>query len=750
MRCPTLRDLPAPPPGKTGWPWTEESARLPPRMPDGQRWPPITIVTPSFNQGQFLEATIRSILLQGYPELEYFVLDGGSSDGSVDLIRRYARWITYWVSEPDGGQSVAINRGLERGSGVFATWINSDDMLCRDALVTQASRFGFRPNTVYVGCCAYIDAAGHTLSTHCGRVQSLEDLVRIPSVWRAPERQGHIVQPEVLFPRQLALEVGGLDPTNHRTMDYELWGKFLIAGATLQYTAIPFGMFRVHADQKTNDGWRQTQSLIATAVKLARRMDTVGEDTRQAILADLQAYENQCWGRTGRLARLGLPRSVVMRLRRLRAALERRVSRRLPSHGRLVSNILMTCPNDLGYGGVQVVFRDLIDSLERGGRHVHLLYQGPTTRPWLRQASNRWGRPAAYCPLPTLVRNSIILSVPVALAYLPLTTFYLVRLIRRHKIDVINCHYLAEYFVHLAIVARLLRLPLVVSVHGADIDRYWTVRPIQRLLLRLVMRGAHRVVACSKAMADETARAFPDVRAKLTHVHNGLIPDHLPAPRTPPDISRPFILSVCRQVAKKGTDTLLRAFAQVPRGSPGVRLVVIGDGPDLEKHRALAGTLGIEHQVTFLGDTTRDDVLAFCSACTVFVLSSRAEPFGLVLLEAAYYKRSIVCTAVGGVPEVITDGVSGFVVPPDDPTALAERIVTLLGNPRLRERFGARAHETLMARFRWDDRVRDYLAVYEGEAPPVAGGDVNPPGCRCQACTSPDASALDTFPGRLG
>lgn len=117
----SLRDLPPPPPGKTGWPWTEESEPLAAQMPDGRPWPRITVVTPSFNQGQFLEATIRSVLLQRYPELEYFVLDGGSTDGSVDTIRRYAPWLSHWVSEPDGGQSAAINRGLERGSGVYAT-----------------------------------------------------------------------------------------------------------------------------------------------------------------------------------------------------------------------------------------------------------------------------------------------------------------------------------------------------------------------------------------------------------------------------------------------------------------------------------------------------------------------------------------------------------------------------------------------------------------------------------------------------
>jgi glycosyltransferase involved in cell wall biosynthesis len=374
----------------------------------------------------------------------------------------------------------------------------------------------------------------------------------------------------------------------------------------------------------------------------------------------------------------------------------------------------MTCPGDVGHGGVQVVFRDLIRSLERAGRRVHLLYPSSIARPWLRQASNSWGRRAAYCPLPTIVKESVLLSVPLAFVFIPLTFFHLVRVIRRHRVDVINCHYLAEYFVHLAIAARLLRLPLVVSVHGADIDRYHRVRPVRRLLLRLVMRGAHRIVACSEAMAEQTARAFPAARAKITHVHNGLVLEDFPAPSSIAGVTTPFVLSVCRQVVKKGTDTLLHAFARLHREMPGVTLVIVGDGPELEKHRTLAQMLQIEHAVKFLGAKTREEALPFFSACSLFVLPSRAEPFGLVLLEAAYYRRPIVCTAVGGIPEIIDNNISGFVVPPDEPDAMAAKMAALLGNPRLGEEFGARAHETLLARFRWEDRVRDYLAVYEG------------------------------------
>src|SRR5262245_23266161 len=108
MSCTRLIALPPPPPSKTGWPWTEESPPLPETMPDGSPWPRLSIVTPSYNQGQFIEATIRSVLLQGYPNLEYVVIDGASTDNSVGIIKQYEKWLTYWVSEPDSGQSCAI------------------------------------------------------------------------------------------------------------------------------------------------------------------------------------------------------------------------------------------------------------------------------------------------------------------------------------------------------------------------------------------------------------------------------------------------------------------------------------------------------------------------------------------------------------------------------------------------------------------------------------------------------------------
>ena len=319
MRCPSLADLPAPPRGKTGWPWTEESLRLPEQTAGAHVWPRITVVTPSFNQGQFIEETIRSILLQGYPDLEYFLLDGGSSDNSVEIIKKYSRWITFWTSERDGGQSAAINRGLKMGSGFLANWINSDDMLCRNALVHLASSRNLQGDTIYIGDCVYIDQTGRVLFRHRGRVHSLEDLLRIPSIWRSG---GNIDQPAVLFPLEIARNVGDLNQENHYTMDYELWGKLLLVGAKVQYTENEFGIFRSYDGQKTQDRIRQTDSLLDTASNLISRATDLPLQRREELMRDLEAYRVEypetSWKHSGRLSRMGLPKSVVVLVRKLK------------------------------------------------------------------------------------------------------------------------------------------------------------------------------------------------------------------------------------------------------------------------------------------------------------------------------------------------------------------------------------------------------------------------------------------------
>ena len=135
-RALSLADLPAPPKGKTGWPWTEQNELLDNQISDSSEWPKISIVTPSYNQGQFIEETIRSVLLQGYPNLEYIIIDGGSTDETLEIIKKYEPWLTYWESKPDSGPASAINQGIQKCTGEWFNWINSDDLLLPKSLLT--------------------------------------------------------------------------------------------------------------------------------------------------------------------------------------------------------------------------------------------------------------------------------------------------------------------------------------------------------------------------------------------------------------------------------------------------------------------------------------------------------------------------------------------------------------------------------------------------------------------------------------
>jgi len=218
VRCPTLAELPSPSLKKTGWPWREESPPGLATFPDGSSLPKVSVVMPSFNQAQFIEETIRSVLLQNYPNLEFIIIDGGSADGSVDIIDRYSRWLAFWVSEPDRGQSHAINKGIARANGDILHWINSDDVLLPSALGTVAKVFLGEPGCrLLCGQARLIDAQGHSI----GEVRS------VFSSWdEFATRKCNIAQVATFFHRALFEELGMIDESLEYCMDSELLLRF--------------------------------------------------------------------------------------------------------------------------------------------------------------------------------------------------------------------------------------------------------------------------------------------------------------------------------------------------------------------------------------------------------------------------------------------------------------------------------------------------------------------------------------------
>ena len=238
---PGLKDLPPPPPGKQGWPWTEATPSAPEVAPDGGRWPRFTIVTPSFNQAAFLEETLRSILLQGYPELELIVMDGGSQDGSVEVIRKYERFLSFWVSQKDRGQTDALNQGFARGSGQLRGFLNSDDLYEPGALQTVAKEFTAGADWVS-GRCRFIEEGRQPwLDQVPGRETDLDWLTNDP-----------LPQPSVFWSDRLHQVAGEFRLDLHYSFDWEFWLRFRFkAGAKVRSLAPVLSSYRLHKSSKT-------------------------------------------------------------------------------------------------------------------------------------------------------------------------------------------------------------------------------------------------------------------------------------------------------------------------------------------------------------------------------------------------------------------------------------------------------------------------------------------------------------------
>lgn len=221
-------------------------------------FPKISIVTPTFNQGNFIEQTILSIISQGYPNLEYIIIDGGSTDNTVDIIRKYADRISYWISERDKGQSDAIRKGLLKCTGEIFNWINSDDFLAPNALFDIASAF---ENDIDIYCGfsqIFSDKDGITLFNHRTEL--------FPELEETIVNQ-KINQPAMFYKLSIVHLLGGINESLHYIMDLELWWRYLskYGQNRIKLGETILANFRLHEESKTvsgNAGFRSEESTV--------------------------------------------------------------------------------------------------------------------------------------------------------------------------------------------------------------------------------------------------------------------------------------------------------------------------------------------------------------------------------------------------------------------------------------------------------------------------------------------------------
>jgi glycosyltransferase involved in cell wall biosynthesis len=215
-----IEDLPPPPEGKTGFPWTTAGETAIEATVLSDNLPKISIITPSFNQGPYIEETIRSILLQGYPNLEFIVMDGGSTDETVEILKKYDRFISFWTSQRDAGQSDAINQGIERATGDIFNWINSDDLLAPNALRHLAAIFQKNPDAQAV-CGNYLFIGTGIPSTQPQRLLMFSTVEKTLAL-------GGMSQPSLFWRLDTIKQLKGVNQKLHYTMDWELWHRFFL------------------------------------------------------------------------------------------------------------------------------------------------------------------------------------------------------------------------------------------------------------------------------------------------------------------------------------------------------------------------------------------------------------------------------------------------------------------------------------------------------------------------------------------
>lgn len=379
----------------------------------------------------------------------------------------------------------------------------------------------------------------------------------------------------------------------------------------------------------------------------------------------------------------------------------------------------------VGPGGVIAVIANLYRQVERDGTYepILLVSSWPARRP--RDVIVE-GRRTIHFRTPSPWPSGSVFGFLKWLVASPLFLFDLWRLCRKHRVAVFNVHYpsLGCFGPALLRAVGLYRGRIILSFHGLDLTDARNARGVEASFWRFILRHSDVTVACSAAFAKEVYN-FVGHETQVAVVHNGVDVDGLlhREDRGPDPLAhmkgRRYIVALGKIENRKGLDVLLRAFARLRPRHDGLALVLVGNAGDAsESLRSLTRELALSDDVFFFDAVPNTRIGWFLARADVVCLPSRSETFGIVLLEAGAFRRPVVATRVGGIPEVIENGTSGLLVEPDEPEALAVAIERVLTDRSLANALGERLFERVESEFTWGRAFSAYKKLADdGVAP---------------------------------
>ena len=286
------------------------------------------------------------------------------------------------------------------------------------------------------------------------------------------------------------------------------------------------------------------------------------------------------------------------------------------------------------------------------------------------------------------------------------------------KFEIIHSHFLGFSTLLCGIASRMLRLPFVVTLHGSEIMSASAIK-------KIYLSFADRIMCVSKYTAH-LAENITD-KGKITIISNGVDTERLKAKRKADLFKKQIglannhiLLSVADLVKRKGIDTVIKALPSVKNNHPDLAYIIIGKGPEKDNLISLAKKLKIDKNIRLVGYVSDEGLSNYYNACDVFELMSRTlqkenavEGFGIVFIEASLFKKPVIAGKSGGTSDAVINGVTGFLVDPDDKNELQEKINMLLKNPELRKRLGINGKNFVMKNMLWKHNARKTIDVYK-------------------------------------